>query len=284
MRELHPSNAMWALAQRAVQQGQQAGLAAVGIAPATPMDSTRRVLEERKRAGLSGGMQFTYRNPARSTDPSRALPGAAALVVGAWPYGPEGRGHAGEGRLAARCRPAGAPGRGRGPRGRRAVAGPPSYPSGLGGGWLAMPGKTTTRACEPPWARWQACWRLPGGVPGYWLTTTLWWTGPPPIALAWAGSARTATSCSRGEVRGSCWAQWPPTLRCPPGRRSQGRAALASTACRLAPRAPLWHRAPWTPASAWPGCSSARACSRGSTGRPSGTVSTVVTTARTSAR
>jgi epoxyqueuosine reductase len=53
------------------------------------MDVTRRILEERKAAGLSATMQFTYRNPARSTDPSRLLPGAAALVVGAWPYGGE---------------------------------------------------------------------------------------------------------------------------------------------------------------------------------------------------
>ena len=67
--------------------GEEAGLAAVGIAPATPMEATRRILEERKAAGLSANMQFTYRNPARSTDPSRLLPGAAALVVGAWPYG-----------------------------------------------------------------------------------------------------------------------------------------------------------------------------------------------------
>ena len=67
--------------------GEQAGLAAVGIAPATPMEATRRILEDRKAAGLSANMQFTYRNPARSTDPSRMLPGAAALVVGAWPYG-----------------------------------------------------------------------------------------------------------------------------------------------------------------------------------------------------
>jgi len=51
------------------------------------MEATRRILEERKAAGLSANMQFTYRNPARSTDPSRLLPGAAALVVGAWPYG-----------------------------------------------------------------------------------------------------------------------------------------------------------------------------------------------------
>jgi epoxyqueuosine reductase len=69
------------------QCGEEAGLAAVGVAPATPMEETRRILEERKAAGLSGSMQFTYRNPARSTEPSRLLPGATALVVGAWPYG-----------------------------------------------------------------------------------------------------------------------------------------------------------------------------------------------------
>ncbi len=51
------------------------------------MEATRRILEERKAAGLSASMQFTYRNPLRSTDPGRLLPGAAALVVGAWPYG-----------------------------------------------------------------------------------------------------------------------------------------------------------------------------------------------------
>jgi epoxyqueuosine reductase len=70
------------------RRGEEAGLAAVGVAPATPMDKTRHILEERRAAGLSAGMQFTYRNPARSTDPGRILPDAAALVVGAWPYGP----------------------------------------------------------------------------------------------------------------------------------------------------------------------------------------------------
>jgi len=70
-----------------LRHGEEAGLAAVGIAPATSMEATRRILEERKAAGLSANMQFTYRNPVRSTDPSRLLPGAAALVVGAWHYG-----------------------------------------------------------------------------------------------------------------------------------------------------------------------------------------------------
>jgi epoxyqueuosine reductase len=44
------------------------------------------VLEERKAAGLHGGMQFTYRNPARSTEPDRALAGVRAILVGARAY------------------------------------------------------------------------------------------------------------------------------------------------------------------------------------------------------
>jgi epoxyqueuosine reductase len=82
------------LAGRLRRRGEEAGLAAVGIAPATPMEATRRILEERKAAGLSADMQFTYRNPARSTDPGRALTDAAALVVGAWPYAEASQGGA----------------------------------------------------------------------------------------------------------------------------------------------------------------------------------------------
>jgi epoxyqueuosine reductase len=63
-----------------------AGLDAVGFAPAAPFVDTRRHLEERKAAGLHGGMHFTYGDPARSTDPARALPGAASLVVAARSY------------------------------------------------------------------------------------------------------------------------------------------------------------------------------------------------------
>jgi epoxyqueuosine reductase len=68
------------------QAGTAAGLDAVGVAAAGPFLDTRRDLEQRKAAGLHGGMQFTYRNPARSTDPSRALADAQALVVGARRY------------------------------------------------------------------------------------------------------------------------------------------------------------------------------------------------------
>jgi epoxyqueuosine reductase len=80
--------ALTALADDVRRAGRAAGLDAVGVADASPFDRARRVLAERKAAGLHGGMQFTYRNPERATDPARALPGATAraLVVGARAY------------------------------------------------------------------------------------------------------------------------------------------------------------------------------------------------------
>ncbi len=66
--------------------GRAAGLHVVAACTADPFDATRTVLEERRAAGLAGTMQFTYRNPARSTDPSATLPGARTLVVGARSY------------------------------------------------------------------------------------------------------------------------------------------------------------------------------------------------------
>jgi len=66
--------------------GLDAGLDAVGVAPAERFAGTRRHLEERKAAGLHGGMHFTFGNPARATDPGAALPGARSIVVGALTY------------------------------------------------------------------------------------------------------------------------------------------------------------------------------------------------------
>ncbi len=71
------------LSERVLAAAHATGLDQVGICDATPFDDVRAVLEERREAGLHGGMQFTYRNPARSTDPSRALPGARSMVVAA---------------------------------------------------------------------------------------------------------------------------------------------------------------------------------------------------------
>jgi epoxyqueuosine reductase len=66
-----------------VEVGRQAGLDAVGVAGAEPFTGVRSELERRRNAGMHGGMQFTYRNPERSTTPARILPGARSLVVGA---------------------------------------------------------------------------------------------------------------------------------------------------------------------------------------------------------
>ena len=66
--------------------GCAAGLDVVEVASAEPFVDVRRDLEQRKAEGLHGGMSFTYRQPARSTDPGAALPDAAALVVGARSY------------------------------------------------------------------------------------------------------------------------------------------------------------------------------------------------------
>lgn len=63
--------------------GRRAGLDAVGVCDAAPFETAASALHRRKREGLHGGMQFTYRNPDRSADPARTLPGATALVVGA---------------------------------------------------------------------------------------------------------------------------------------------------------------------------------------------------------
>ncbi|MBW3556862.1 MAG: tRNA epoxyqueuosine(34) reductase QueG [Actinobacteria bacterium] len=80
------SSELHTLAGDLEREGLAAGLDAVGVAPATPFEGTRRLLEERKAAGLSAGMQFTFRNPVRSTTPSAALPGAKSIVVGARSY------------------------------------------------------------------------------------------------------------------------------------------------------------------------------------------------------
>ena len=66
-----------------VYMGRQAGLDVVGVAGAEPFTEVQNELKRRHDAGLHGGMQFTYRNPERSTNPSRVLPNARSLVVGA---------------------------------------------------------------------------------------------------------------------------------------------------------------------------------------------------------
>lgn len=58
----------------------------VGVTTADVLAATRSTLHERRDLGLHGDMGFTYRDPDRSTDPMRAVPGAQSVIVAARPY------------------------------------------------------------------------------------------------------------------------------------------------------------------------------------------------------
>jgi len=62
------------------------GIEHLGVAPATVMERAREILFERRAAGLHDEMQFTYRNPQRSTDPQQVVAGARSIIVGARSY------------------------------------------------------------------------------------------------------------------------------------------------------------------------------------------------------
>lgn len=63
-----------------------AGLHRVGVCDTAVLDRARREIIRRRDAGLADTMQFTFRNPQRSTDPGRTLTQAASLIVGARRY------------------------------------------------------------------------------------------------------------------------------------------------------------------------------------------------------
>ena len=62
------------------------GVTHTGVAPATVLTRAREAIDHRLSNGLTDGMQFTFRNPARSTDPGRAVAGAQSIFVAARPY------------------------------------------------------------------------------------------------------------------------------------------------------------------------------------------------------
>ena len=76
------------------------GVTHTGVASADVLVRARVALHHRIDAGLTDGMQFTFRNPDRSTDPQRAVRDAQSVFVAARPYllpeqdrppGPQGR-------------------------------------------------------------------------------------------------------------------------------------------------------------------------------------------------
>ncbi len=72
-----------------VSLGIAAGLHRVGITGADVLHRAREALTERKSLGLHNEMQFTYRNPIRSTDPTSTMPTARSIIVGARSYATE---------------------------------------------------------------------------------------------------------------------------------------------------------------------------------------------------
>ena len=138
-----------AYADEICEVGRAAGLDRVGVASAEPFVDARVVLDQRKAAGLAGSMQFTYRNPGRSTDPDRALAGVAALVVGARRYD-------------------------------REVLDPPAAARGSAPGWPATPPPTTTASSGGASTSWPSAWRPTAGRPAWCSTTTPWSIGLPP--------------------------------------------------------------------------------------------------------
>lgn len=66
--------------------GESHNIDKVGFCSAEVFNSVRETLHERKAAGLSADMAFTYRNPDRATDVSRSLDGARSIVVCARSY------------------------------------------------------------------------------------------------------------------------------------------------------------------------------------------------------
>ena len=66
-----------------VAVGKVAGLDAVGFASARPFVTARTAIERNRSDGYADQIEFTYRNPKRSTTPQQSLPGARSMVVGA---------------------------------------------------------------------------------------------------------------------------------------------------------------------------------------------------------
>jgi epoxyqueuosine reductase len=66
--------------------GIDAGLHRIGCTDASPLIEARSAIERRIDGGLQDEMQFTFRNPKRSTTPNDALDGARSIIVAGLSY------------------------------------------------------------------------------------------------------------------------------------------------------------------------------------------------------
>jgi len=77
------------LTERVLAAGLDAGLDRVGVCSAHPFPEVRKALVERKKAGLSGGLAFTFSRPDTATDPRVTFPWAERIVVVGRAYVPD---------------------------------------------------------------------------------------------------------------------------------------------------------------------------------------------------
>ncbi len=80
------------LATQIEQLATSQGAHSVGFVSAQIFERARKTLTERREQGLASSMQFTYRNPERSTDPFQLLPSAKSIVALTFPYASYGSG------------------------------------------------------------------------------------------------------------------------------------------------------------------------------------------------
>jgi epoxyqueuosine reductase len=85
----------------------EAGADRVGVTTAEPLVRARAALEARTAQGLVDTMQFTFRNPERSTTPTMSVPGARSIIVAARSYYAADAGRAGDAGSAAAARDVG---------------------------------------------------------------------------------------------------------------------------------------------------------------------------------
>jgi epoxyqueuosine reductase len=69
-----------------LQLVRKAGADRVGVTSAEPLTRARRAIEARVATGMADDMQFTFRNPERSTTPTMSVPGARSIIVAARSY------------------------------------------------------------------------------------------------------------------------------------------------------------------------------------------------------
>lgn len=62
------------------------GLHSVAVTSADPLQRAREQIENRLERNLVNGMQFTFRNPVRSTTPTMSVEGAKSIIVAARSY------------------------------------------------------------------------------------------------------------------------------------------------------------------------------------------------------